>query len=279
MSKSTPAAVLTGLFIYPVKSLRGIAVASAEVDELGLVGDRRFLVVDEHGRFLTQRTRPAMARMVTALSTDQLLLSMEGAGSIAVPRQADPTARRLSVSVWSSEDLRAEDCGDEVGRWLEERLQIRCRLVRIGPEFARPILKPSARPGDRVTFADAYPFLIASEASLENLNDRLIERGEEPVPMDRFRPNFVVRGSGAFSEDTWTQFTLGSVTFRAGGNCGRCPVTTTDQFTGERGVEPLRTLAEYRRRTGDSNLVDFGQNLIHTTKNGRVNVGDEIKLD
>jgi uncharacterized protein YcbX len=278
MSESSPSIVLTGLFIYPVKSLRGIAVASAGVDELGLVGDRRFLVVDENGRFLTQRTRPAMARISTAFTIDQLVLSMDGGAPISVARNPDASAPRRIVSVWSSEGLQAEDCGDGVARWLEERLQIRCRLVRIGSEFSRPILKPSARPGDRFTFADGYPFLIASEASLADLNDRLAERGAEPVPMDRFRPNFVVRGCGAFAEDTWPQFTLGSVTFRAGGNCGRCPVTTTDQLTGDRGVEPLRTLAEYRRRTGDSNLVDFGQNLIHTTKHGRVSVGDEVEL-
>lgn len=278
MSDRLPPIVLSGLFIYPVKSLRGIAVTSAEVDELGLVGDRRFLVVDEQGRFLTQRTRPAMARISTALTADRLILTMEGGGTISVARQPDPAAPLRVVSVWSSEGLQGEDCGDEVAEWLEQRLEIRCRLVRIGAAFERPLVKPAARPGEHFTFADGYPFLIASEASLENLNDRLIERGEEPVPMDRFRPNFVVRGCGAFAEDTWSEFTLGNVVFRAGGNCGRCPVTTTDQLTGDRGVEPLRTLAGYRRRVGDSNLVDFGQNLIHTTKRGRVQVGDEVRI-
>lgn len=278
MSEEPSPVVLSGLFIYPVKSLRGIAVESAEVDELGLVGDRRFLVVDDEGRFLTQRTRPAMARISTALTEERLMLTMEGGETISVARHPDPAAPLRVVSIWASEGLQGEDCGDDVAEWLGQRLEVRCRLVRIGAAFERPLLKPKARPGERFTFADGYPFLIASEASLENLNDRLLERGEEPAPMSRFRPNFIVRGCGAFAEDTWAEFTLGNVVFRGGGNCGRCPVTTTDQLTGERGVEPLRTLAEYRRRTGDSNLVDFGQNLIHSTKRGSVQVGDEVRV-
>lgn len=277
---------LSGLFIYPVKSLAGCAVASAEVDELGLVGDRRFLVVDEAGNFLTQRTLPRMALVRTALSAHTLTLSADVAGSksesgsrsIEVPRAPDARAPLRSVSVWKSEGLLAEDCGDAAAAWLSEFLGKAIRLVQIGEKFQRPILKPDAGPGDRVSFADGFPFLVISEASLANLNDRLVARGEDAVPMNRFRPNLVVAGSAAFAEDEWTRFQIGSVIFRASGPCARCVVTTTDQLTAERGKEPLRTLARYRRDAEDPTDVNFGQNLIHETKCGSLRVGDEVRI-
>lgn len=271
---------LSGLFVYPVKSLRGCAVATADVDPLGLVGDRRFLLVDADGRFLTQRTLPRMALIATELTADQLLLRADGAGQIAVRRQPDPAAPLRNVSVWKSTGLLAEDCGDEPARWLSDFLKTPCRLVRIGEKFLRPILKPDvAGPGDLVTFADGYPFLALGEASLADLNARLAANAQSPVPMDRFRPNLVLAGSDAYAEDTWTRFRIGDLTFRAAGPCSRCSVPTVDQVTGEnRGPEPLRTLARYRRRVSDPSQVDFGQNIIHETKSGTLHVGDALTV-
>jgi uncharacterized protein len=125
-------------------------------------------------------------------------------------------------------------------------------------------------------FADAYPFLLMTESSVADLNDRIQENGGDPVPMNRFRPNIVTDGSGALDEDTWTRFSIGGVTFRNAGPCARCIVTTTNQSTGERGKEPLRTLATYRRDAADPTDVNFGINLIHETKTGRVCVGDAL---
>lgn len=267
---------LSALFLYPVKSLGGVAVDSAVVDPLGLVGDRRFMVVDENGRFLTQRTLPRMALIKTALTPQALQLSHAGRDTLAVPLASDPAAPLRTVSVWKSEGLLAEDTGDHAASWLSDILSTRCRLVRIGRQFQRPVLKATGAPGDIVSFADAYPFLIVSEASLADLNDRLVARGEEPLPMNRFRTNFVVTGSAAFAEDTWPRFQIGALTFRAGGPCARCVVTTTDQDTAERGKEPLRTLATYRRDSQDSGNVNFGQNLIHETKSGVLRVGDSV---
>ena len=270
---------LTGLFIHPVKSLRASAVASADVDALGFVGDRRFLVVEDHGRFLTQRTLPRMARIATSLSENLLTLSAEGAGTVNVPRASDPTAPLRTVSVWKSEGLQAEDCGDDAANWLGDFLGVKCRLVRIGPAFQRPILKPDvALPGDVVNFADSHPFLIISEASLEDLNGRLVAQGHAALPMNRFRPNLVVTGCPAFAEDSWTRIKVGGMIFRASGPCSRCIMTTTDQFTGERGKEPLRLLATYRRDAADPTDVNFGQNLIHETKSGRLRVGDTVEI-
>jgi uncharacterized protein len=270
---------LSALFIYPVKSLGGFSVAASDVDALGLIGDRRFLVVDETGRFLTQRALPRMALIRTALSADTLTLSFAGAETINVPRASNPAAPLRSVSVWKSEGLLAEDCGDAPAAWLSDALATKCRLVRIGEKFLRPILKPDiAGPGDTVSFADGFPFLVISEASLTDLNDRLATQGADAVPMNRFRPNFVVSGCDAFAEDGWPRFQIGGVVFRAGGPCARCIITTTDQETAARGREPLRTLATYRRDRNDPTDVNFGQNLINETKRGTLRVGDSIEL-
>jgi hypothetical protein len=269
---------VSGLFIYPVKSLRGLAINSAAVDALGLVGDRRFMVVDEQGKFLTQRTLPRMALIATELTVRDLVLRAPHGGSCAVPLRAAASAPLVPVRVWQSEGLLAEDCGVEIAVWLSEFLRAPCRLVRIGEKFSRPILKPGkARPGDLVSFADGYPFLLVSEASLADLNDRLAGRGEEALPMDRFRPNLVVTGCAAFAEDTWPRVRIGNIVFRAGGPCGRCIVTTTDQLTAERGKEPLRTLATYRRDAADPTDINFGQNLIHETKSGTLRLGDAVE--
>ncbi len=284
---------LSALYIYPVKSLRGIAVDSAEIDELGLVGDRRFLLIDAHGQFLTQRTLPRMAQIATALSPDSLTLSADGHGSISVSRHTPPhhTPARIPVSIWRSKNLLADDCGPDPAAWLSSFLQTPVRLVRIGSHFRRPVLyksafAPPSLPAntprvenrlvgdDLLTFADGYPFLAVSEASLAHLNDRLISRGAEPVPMNRFRPNLVLSGCEPFAEDTWPRLRVGEVSFLPAGPCGRCIVTTTDQLTGERdGPEPLRTLATFRRDPADPTDVNFGQNFVHETKSGSLRVG------
>ncbi len=269
---------VTGLFIYPVKSLRGCPVASAELDALGFVGDRRFLIVDPAGKFLTQRTVPRLALITAQLSPGTLTLSANGAGNVSVPTAPDPAAPLRTVTIWKHEGLPAEDCGDPASAWLSVFLGLPCHLVRIGKKFSRQNLKPAAQPGDQLAFADACPLLVISEASLATLNDRILENQGEPVPMNRFRPNLVVEGCDAFAEDTWTRFRIGDVIFRSAGKSDRCIVTTTDQLTGERGKEPLKTLATFRRGPADPTAVYFGVNLIHETKQGTLHVGDKLEL-
>lgn len=268
---------LSGLYVYPVKSLRGCSVTIADVDPLGIAGDRRFMVVDESNRFLTQRSLPQMTLVYTALSASSLTLSAAGAGSCAVPRHAPRGGPTRLVSVWKSEGLVADDCGDAPAAWLSDVLGVTCRLVRIGDAFRRPMLKAAARAGDVVAFADAYPFMAISEASLADLNDRLAERGEPALPMNRFRPSFVIADCAAYAEDTWQRIRVGDMILRAGGPCARCAVTTTDQETAARGKEPLRLLATYRRDASDPTNVNFGQNFIHETKSGTLRIGDVVE--
>ena len=269
---------LSAIHIYPVKGLRGIALPSVAIDDLGPVGDRRFLVVDDAGRFLTQRSHPRMALVNAVLDADRLELSATGHGHVHVARHPDPGAPVRPVSVWKHEGLLAEDCGDAAASWLGDILSTRCRLVRIGSRFRRDVTKPAAREGDRFGFADAVPMLVISEASLADLNDRLLARGSEPLPMDRFRPNLVIAGARPYAEDQWGRFRIGDVTFRSAGPCARCAVITTDQLTGERGVEPLQTLAQYRRDPATPGNVNFGQNLIHESKTGVLRVGAPVVL-
>ena len=265
---------ISGLHIYPVKSLGGISVSAAKLDPLGFEGDRRFMVVDSTRRFLTQRTLPRMALIRTHLTARSLLLSASGAAPLTIPRASDSNARRLTVSVWRSENLQAEDCGDAPAAWLEQFLGVPCRLVRAGEQFVRRLDKPGKeRAGDLLSFQDGFPLLVISEASLANLNDHLAAEGQETVPMDRFRPNVVISGCAAFAEDGWPRISIGGIVLRAGGPCSRCLVTATDQDTAERGREPLRTLATYRRDERESSDVNFGQNFIHESKSGSISVG------
>jgi uncharacterized protein YcbX len=183
------------------------------------------------------------------------------------------------VTVWH-DTVAADDCGEEPAAWLSGFLGFACRLVHAGTAYARPLparklpptLPPSPGTAHEVSFADAFPFLVISEESLADLNARL----DAPLPMNRFRPSLVVAGGAPYAEDTWGRFRIGDVVFHGATRCGRCVVTTTDQFTAERGKEPLRTLATYRRDAeGD---VMFGRNLVHETKVGRVAVGDAVEL-
>jgi len=272
--QSYPPVHLSALHVYPVKSCRGLSVTTAELSDHGFVGDRNFMVVAEaDGRFLTQRTHPLMALIETSLTQDSLVLSSPKRRAVTVPLNASAGLRR--VTVWKS-TVTADDCGDEAAEWLSAFLGSPLRLVRIGGTYQRPNLKPAAQAGDVVSFADSCPFLLVSEASLADLNDRLVARDEEALPMNRFRPNLVVSGCAPFAEDTWGHVKIGSAIFRSAGPCSRCPITTTDQLTAARGKEPLRTLATYRRDPDDPTDVIFGVNFIHETKQGTVKVGDPV---
>ncbi len=262
---------VSALHLYPVKSCRGFSVPAAELDDHGFVGDRRFMVVTEaEGMFLTQRAHPRMALIETSLTSSALFLSSPGRDSVTVPLNASTGQRR--VTVWKS-TTSADDCGDEPAEWLSDFLGLSLRLVRMGDTYQRLNLKRAAQADDVVTFADSCPFMVLSEASLTDLNSRLAR----PLPMNRFRPNLVIAGTAPYGEDAWTRVRIGDAVFRSAGPCARCPITTTDQETAERGKEPLKTLATYRRDPVDTTNVNFGTNLIHETKRGTVRVGAPVE--
>lgn len=260
--------ILEALNVYPVKSCGGISAQTWAVDERGLVHDRRWMLVDGDGVFMSQRRWPRMALVKPRFSDDSLILEAPRMSPLELPLSPDGTGR-MSVRVWADE-VEALDAGDEAARWFEEFLGTRCRLVYQPEDSVRLAGQDYARPGDRVGFADGFAFLLISASSLDHLNARLAE----PVPMDRFRPNLVVGGCEPHAEDGWRRIRVGSIGFRVLKPCARCSIPMVDQGTARRGKEPLRTLARYRNFGG---AVMFGQNLAHDGP-GTLSVGDGLAV-
>lgn len=257
---------------YPVKSLGGIALTTANVEEKGIAYDRNWLVTLPSGKFLTQREIPKMALVKTSVSdSGDLTLSAEGRPGITVPYANHDGVDFKRVTVWRDECY-AIDEGDEVATWLSEYLETKCRLVKMQDGFKRPINDDGKEYDGSVRFQDQYPLLVISTASLEALNKKL----ETPLPMNRFRPNIVIEGCDAFEEDEFkTLASTTGLTLTSAKPCARCVITTTDQKTAERGVEPLKTLATFRN---SEHGVLFGQNLL-VTHGGSLKVGDELTAE
>ena len=250
-------ASVSRLFLFPIKSCAGVEVAEFAVGPLGPVGDRRWMLVDRNGTFLSQRTLPAMALVRTALANGVLTLEAPGMAPLSLPFDANGSEERLEVTIWN-DSVTASPQGPEADAWFSDALGVRCRLVGIAAGHSRK----------SVSFPDSAPFLITSTASLDDLNGRL----PSPVPMDRFRPNVVVTGLTPYTEDSWREIRIGAIRFPALYACDRCSITTVDQRTAHRGTEPLRTLAGYRRR---GRGVPFGMRAIHANT-GTLQVGDPV---
>lgn len=262
-------AILSEIHIYPVKSLGGIALDRWSLDDFGLHLDRRWMVVDPSGRFVTQRQYPQMARIQPRLlnSGNGLALYHPELGVFRVPA-ADPARPRWRVKVWS-DTVAALPVSEAADSWISEAIGVRCRLVWFPDDVRRQVDTRYARKGERTAFSDGFPLLLISQASLDDLNGRL----SNPVPMRRFRPNLVVSGTEPYAEDNWQRIQIGTIAMRVVKPCSRCIITTVDPETGCRtGQEPLATLATYRRR---GNKVYFGQNAIHEAR-GELRVGDEV---
>jgi uncharacterized protein YcbX len=258
---------LTQINIYPVKSCKGTSLARARLTPFGFENDRNWMVVGEDGTFLSQRTIPRMSLIETTLSDDTLQFKAPGLEILEVPKNLDPLSL-VDVVIWN-DTCSAVDCGDDAAAWLTEFLKVRCRLVTMGKTFSRAVSARYSTKKDQVGFADAFPFLLISSASLRDLNERL----DLPVPMNRFRPNLVVSGCEPFAEDRWDHLAIGSLTFRVSKPCARCTVPAVDQSTGVPGTEPLATLATYRKLEGGK--VYFGQNLVNEQKSGELVLGSE----
>jgi len=273
-------AEISGLTIYPVKSMQGIELESAKLTPHGLENDRRFMVVRANGRFVTQRDLSRLALVHTGLNQDGILLSMDGHGSVTVPfKVAD--GERIHTKVWGDE-CETMDQGAGISRWLTSALKSSgtLKLVRMAPGFIRPQSQPENLGAKTSThFADAAPFLVANESSLKILNRELETRGHSPVPMNRFRPNIVVRGLAPFAEHQIAE--LSSENYRLGlcHPCERCVVTTIDQATSIKNPDrqPFRTLGEINPMPGTERSPAFAQNAILKEGEGQtMALGDRL---
>lgn len=257
------------LHVYPVKGLRGIALQEAAVETRGLSHDRRWMVTDEAGKFLTQRECAALATIGAETSPDGSLSLSHGGNTIT----ARATGQRLPVTVWKSA-VEAFPADDAANAWISAVIGRAARLVFQG-NVARATPPDYSLPGDEVSFADGFPLLVANAASLDDLNGRM----EKPLPMNRFRPNIVIGGAEAWAEDTWRKLRIGDVVLDIVKPCARCIVTTTDQHTGAReGNEPLATLKTFRllKKPGVTGVI-FGQNAI-PRQTGVIRAGMEAEV-
>ena len=261
--------MISTLIYYPIKACRGFEVESASVERMGLQHDRRMMVVKPDGGFLTQREFPRLALVMPKLNDSTLELSAPGYDSIQLGIQT--TGMPISVDVWKSKDIQAIDQGEDAAGWFSDWLGSPVRLVHIADGYRRRVNESYAvNEDDHTGFADGYPILLTSEEGLEDLNARL----ESPVPMNRFRPNVVVRGGQPFAEDTWNRIRAGSVEMAVVKPCARCVVTTIDKETLERSKEPLKTLGRYRKHALGA---IFGQNVIPLSE-GELRCGMRVEV-
>lgn len=268
--------------IYPIKSLGGVSLEEARIEERGLQFDRRWMLTDKNGEFITQREIPKMATLSIHIDVENLIVGC-ASEMLKVPFEFEPKETK-KVRVWQSV-CEAFVLSKQINDWFSDILRTHCQLVYMPEETKREINLMFRQNEEIVSFADGYPFLIIGENSLKDLNEKL---ETEKLSMNRFRPNFVVSGSDAFAEDNWKKIKIGSTVFRSTKPCARCVITTIDQDKGDfEGKEPLKTLAKYRKAEQifpndfqkfglDKNAVLFGQNLVAENFGETIKVGDKL---
>jgi len=265
---------LSEIWIYPIKSLGGIRVKSAKVFEKGLQYDRRWMLIDRDNDFMTQRIYPKMALFKLQFQARWLLGSKfkitHGKDSISLSLHHSFNSKPIKAIIWDDE-VEVYEVDKKYSHWFSSRLGIECKLVSFPENNLRPVDQNYQINHEHVSLADAYPLLLIGEQSLADLNSRL----DEPLPMNRFRPNLVFSGGQPFDEDKWKKFSVGENKFAAVKSCARCVLPTVNQDTGEKGIEPLATLSKYRK---EGNKVLFGQNLI-AINHEEIHEGDEIILE
>ena len=260
---------LSSLIYYPIKACRGQDVNESKVELMGLEHDRRMMVVTPDGQFLTQRELPRLALVTPSISGGELSLSAPNMENIFLPIRK--TGNTVPVNIWCSSGVAAVDQGQKAAEWFSTHLGASVRLVHFADGYIRTINeKYAVSKNDQTGFADGYPILLASEEGLADLNARL----DLPVPMNRFRPNIVVKGCEPFAEDTWSRIRIGEVDLAVVKPCARCVVTTIDKETLIQNKEPLKTLAAYRTLEGGAM---FGQNVIPLSE-GQIELGMSVKI-
>jgi uncharacterized protein YcbX len=260
---------LSEIYIYPVKSLGGISVDTAIAEERGLQYDRRYLLVDETGIFITQRDYPMLALLKLSFTENGFnVLNTKNSSHTIIPFESD-SKKNVTITIWD-DVCNAVQVNQDLDNWFSNALDKKVSLVYMPDDEKRIVEKTYINEDHIVSFADAYPFLIIGKSSLDDLNTRLVN----PIPMNRFRPNLVFTGGNAYEEDNWKDFKIGNAEFKAVKPCARCVITTTNQNTAERSAEPLKTLANYRKV---NNKIMFGMNVV-CNKTGVVSVNQTIEL-
>ncbi len=261
---------LSEINIYPIKSLGGISLQSARVEERGLKYDRRWMLVNEQNMFITQRLYPKMALLEVEIKNDLLTIKHKQNNLSPLTVQPFPySSDEINVQIWK-DNVTALKYNNDINDWFKEAIGLKCCLVYM-PNSTKRKVDPKYANNKTVSFADGFPFLIIGKKSLIDLNNRL----EKPLPMSRFRTNFVFSGGKPFDEDKWKTIKMGDMVFHSTKPCPRCVITTINQNTGMKGKEPLKTLSAFRQK---DNKVMFGMNLV-AEGIGQVNVGDEITVN
>jgi uncharacterized protein len=263
---------LTEIWIYPIKSLPGFRVKKATVMEKGLEGDRRMMLVDENNRFLTQRELHKMALFHVSMEHGFITVSHrtnKDLHPITIDATQPISSPAIACTIWD-DTVEAHEMNVMYSKWFSEALGFDCRLMLFPEDNKRRVDVKYVPEEIQTSLSDGYPYLIIGGESLQDISKRV---GED-LPIRRFRPNFFFEGGEAYEEDTWKDFHIGSVRFRGIKPCGRCAITTINPDTGEKGVEPLKTLASYRNINGK---VLLGQNVI-ALDNGIICEGDDITL-
>jgi uncharacterized protein YcbX len=262
---------LSQLFIYPIKSLGGIALQQGYISNRGLEHDREWMLVDQEGTFISQRKYHQLALLQTSITATTVTVQHKHDPNQSISFSiAENLDTPIAVKVWD-DDCTGLEVSTRLSEWFSDYMQMEVKLVKMSPTEKRKVDQRYAFHKETVGFADAYPSLIIGQSSLDLLNTKLAHQ----IGMDRFRPNLVFTGGDAHLEDEIAEFSIGEVQFYSAKPCTRCVMVTVDQQTGEKGQEPLKTLATYRNF---GQKILFGQNIMHTNL-GLLCIGDELKIN
>ncbi len=270
-----PTVTVSNLYIYPIKSTMGISLPHANIDELGLAFDRRFVISDNSGQFITARTEPTLCLVTTELTEQGIKLSAPNMPTLSLEYE-NFSSQYQNVRVWDDE-IAGQFCSTKANSWISEYLQRACQLLYFGEASSR-MKKTNTDDARKLAFADGYPLLLISQASLDDLNQRLFANNQKKVSMAQFRPNIVVDNCLPFAEDGWQYIRIGDIEFKVSKPCERCIFTTVNPEDGIKDAQqqPLSTLKTYRQTSNGEVL--FGQNLIPLTS-GRIKQGDKLTIN
>ena len=258
---------VSALTTYPLKSAKGIALNSLQLKNRGPKFDRDWMVINANNRFLSQRQHPSMCLIGTTLSAGKLTLTAPNANPLTIDSQA--AFNQQDVVVWS-DNVSAIDCGDQAAEWISNFLGVECRIVHMPNETQRLVDKDYATQNETVSFADGFPSLIISQASLDDFNSKL----ERPISMAHFRPNIVIDDCPPFAEDQWQAVRINGITFSLVKPCSRCIIPAIEPESGTKRMDVIKALSEHRRR---GNATYFGQNALHDLE-GEIQIGDNVEI-